>query len=739
MGLDSYRSHKSLDSVNEKKKLESKEIDLLAEAERIQKLLDELEPLDDIEFEDVANEVKEINEKNHHKPLTDAQRNHLYGIDQEWVRKNEAREFNLYANDKEDKHDEILNERENKKDDPLSDEAIRSFFKKDAKKKHPEYSDFIDTLDSNEKILAVDSMYFTSYIFGNQINPYDQLIEEEAKRRIAEQSKKSEDLLKSLNDAIKEEDNVNKVMDEVEVPDITFEDVKAEDIEKNTEIQNQLDNQKEDIVDKIMNEVEVPEISFEEYDKKREEEREQKRIYNLIYKKENERLKQNRSVYTAWDLGSKVIPPEYQGLTYEQVEELVNKKEQEAELNKVKNTIDNEELKTLTNEQLISKKAELISKIVNSFNEYESKYIPSNVEEKLNGMTMSKLIELSNSKASSLESLIPPAQKIKLLGEALLSISNYDQLSNAEKQKYNTVISNWSIEELIEQCNKNKEDIITEEVLNNEKEILDKIDIIAKEANQIISTPTIDYSAVINEVKANIEKKYNFVQSEISQLYNNATVQAKGAELKADLDKIMSNNAVDLDDLKQKEKQLDELISRLSKLETIADEIKTTDNFNINQQGNQIQELMKYQNNLTNRYGPYWYGKMNQQEREEYIRQYMSAYKVSRAEVERGIDESISKSYETITSQQSEYKGDSYEMNKFNGRKAVEYLKEVHSKMSAATPEQIEEFNYLYNALKELDQRQAHNQQEEDQKFKEILDVMDRINLLNQQLGTMKR
>lgn len=58
-------------------------------------------------------------------------------------------------------------------------------------------------------------------------------------------------------------------------------------------------------------------------------EKEQKRIYNLIHKAENERLQRSRSLYTAWDLGNKTIPPEYQGMTYEQVEAILNQKEDE--------------------------------------------------------------------------------------------------------------------------------------------------------------------------------------------------------------------------------------------------------------------------------------------------------------------------------------------------------------------------------------------------------------------------
>lgn len=68
-----------------------------------------------------------------------------------------------------------------------------------------------------------------------------------------------------------------------------------------------------------------------ERQKQNVEQSEKKRIYNLIYAEENARLKARRSLYTAYDLSSsKSIPEKYQGLTYEQVEQLINEeKEQE--------------------------------------------------------------------------------------------------------------------------------------------------------------------------------------------------------------------------------------------------------------------------------------------------------------------------------------------------------------------------------------------------------------------------
>ena len=66
-----------------------------------------------------------------------------------------------------------------------------------------------------------------------------------------------------------------------------------------------------------------------ERQQQRASEREQKDIYNLVHSDENERLKNTHSLYTAYDLGDKNIPQEYQGMTYEQVDASIKQKEAE--------------------------------------------------------------------------------------------------------------------------------------------------------------------------------------------------------------------------------------------------------------------------------------------------------------------------------------------------------------------------------------------------------------------------
>lgn len=182
----------------------------------------------------------------------------------------------------------------------------------------------------------------------------------------------------------------------------------------------------------------------------------------------------------------------------------------------------------------------------------------------------------------------------------------------------------------------NQQEIITDKVLNNEKSILDKVDKIAKEANRTISTPVVDFSAVINEVKATTDKKYNQIQSLISELNNNEAVQMRADEVQQDLSKIMSDIAFDLEDIQRKEKQMDEYISRLTNAKTFSNEANVTNNND---------NLMSYYNGLKAKYGERWVGDMSEQEREEYVQRYMAKFNTSKEDIEKRIDDGIRRFY----------------------------------------------------------------------------------------------
>ena len=182
----------------------------------------------------------------------------------------------------------------------------------------------------------------------------------------------------------------------------------------------------------------------------------------------------------------------------------------------------------------------------------------------------------------------------------------------------------------------NSKEIITEKVLNNEQSILDKVDKIAKEANRTISTPVVDFSTVINEVKAATDKKYNQIQSILSELNNNEAVQMRADEVQQDLSKIMSDIAFDLEDIQRKEKQMDEYISRLTNAKTFSNEANVTNNND---------NLMSYYNELQSKYGERWVVDMSEQEREEYVQRYMSKFNTSKEDIEKRIDDGIRRFY----------------------------------------------------------------------------------------------
>ncbi len=121
-----------------------------------------------------------------------------------------------------------------------------------------------------------------------------------------------------------------------------------------------------------------------ESEQQENEEKNKKAIYNLIHREENERLREMNSLYNAWDLGDKVIPPEYQGLTYEQVEALLKQKEMEKSLGE-------------TSDETISdssqdRKALLVEEIIKRMSPAELQYTPlPDIKRNLMAMNISEL------------------------------------------------------------------------------------------------------------------------------------------------------------------------------------------------------------------------------------------------------------------------------------------------------------------------------------------------------------
>lgn len=280
--------------------------------------------------------------------------------------------------------------------------------------------------------------------------------------------------------------------------------------------------------------------------------------------------------------------------------------------------------------------------------------------------------------------------------------------------------------------------------------IIDPVSPIGEEPQQ--QEPlVVDNTALIEELNSRIDKKYNRLLSELSNLYNSKVINQEANVIRGDLQSLMDIKERSLEELTKVDDALNSLISRFAKLSQKADEIKTTDDFRINQQQKQLNFLRDYQNQLERNYGKYWFGKMSEQEKEQYITLYTAAHNVPREVVEKQIEDSIAIAYNEIVSstkqnseqqqeapvvqdsqpqQEQQFKGNYENMIRFNGRQALETLKQIHSGLQSATPEQVAEFNYLYSALSSLSKTKPTNYEGEQQKLTQLYDLTDRIDQL---------
>ena len=272
-----------------------------------------------------------------------------------------------------------------------------------------------------------------------------------------------------------------------------------------------------------------------------------------------------------------------------------------------------------------------------------------------------------------------------------------------------------------------------------------------KEEPKLQETVVIDNAALIEELNNRIDKKYNRLVSELSNLYNSEVINQESNVIRGDLQSLMDIKERSLEELTKVDDALNSLISRFAKLSQKADEIKTTDDFRINQQQKQLNFLRDYQNQLERNYGKYWFGKMSEQEKEQYITLYTAEHNVPREVVEKQIENSIAIAYNEIVSstkqsseqqqeapvvqnsqpqQEQQFKGNYENMIRFNGRQALETLKQIPSGLQSATSEQVAEFNYLYSALSSLSKTKPTNYEEEQQKLTQLYNLTDRIDQL---------
>ena len=250
-----------------------------------------------------------------------------------------------------------------------------------------------------------------------------------------------------------------------------------------------------------------------------------------------------------------------------------------------------------------------------------------------------------------------------------------------------------------------------------------------------------DTNALIEELSDRINRKYNRLMSELSSLYNAQKIHEEAEVIKKDIQTLMAIKEKSIEELTKIDDGLNKIISRFASLSQRADEVKKADDFRIMQQQKQQSFFMEYQMELMQKYGNYWFVKMTEPEKEKYTTLYMSAYNVSRENVEKQIEDSKARAYnemaaeeeqkrkaQTMTTGETVFKGKFEAKIKEMGKEAVANLKQIYSGLNMATPEQIEEFKYLYSTLSTLGKVGPQNAEEELQYLHQLYEISERIN-----------
>ena len=593
---------------------------------------------------------------------------------------------------------------------------VKAQMKEEAKNNHPEYADRIDALQLSEKEISDDDVL--RFMFEGD-NPYDAKIKEIINKEKLETL--GEDLFNTKNKNL-ESQSTQRV---VNVP------------------------QKDNL------------IQFKEYNKTTDDGLLDFPDFNSI--KENESLLNNNEELD-WnpetskyfdDLMSKLNAGASKEKTVDEIMDSVEVTDIDFEDEKVKNNVISPDIKIT--DKPVKHLASYVDEIMNSVEvpdisfddeKEQTQEAKETVKEESYVDKVMNSVEVPNISFDAEKNQREISEYEKKAEEL---IQAYEEFEN-EESYVDQIMNTEEVEDI-----DFEEETISDEIKQREEELLNKLDKTIKafgidDPTNDISSQTIDYTAVINELKANIDKKYNFILSSVDQLYNNEEVQEKGNEIKQEVQKVMSDKSEDLDDLQRKEQELNRIISTLSKVEIKADEIKQTDDFNIKQQGNQLYDLMNLQNKLTDTYGQYWFGKMSDLEKEEYIRLYMGAHNASREEVEKMIDDSIDKAFNQITSNNQkqeivEYaqpkKGPSVQdnietindMNKYHLEDSYNKLQQAYSNLQHASSEQVDELGQLFKKLNQLDKFKPNNQDEEVQKFTELTMLFNRVDEINKELN----
>lgn len=262
--------------------------------------------------------------------------------------------------------------------------------------------------------------------------------------------------------------------------------------------------------------------------------------------------------------------------------------------------------------------------------------------------------------------------------------------------------------------------------------------------NQILNNPAAipkqeETEVLMQQLSAIINKKHQFLVNQIRIIYNSNKLNDDVQTLNTDLQKIMDIKEQSIGELKKVDSALNSLISRFARISQKAEELKTKDDFMINQQAKQIEQLQAFQSGLEKKYGKYWFSEITNNEKEQYIQMYMTAHGVSRESVESDINDSIKNAYDEIISQQSqgfkqpepiEPKTNYSNLITFYGKQAVNDLKQIYATLNQTDSNKVQEFSYLYQSLSALSKIVPTTELEEQQKLTQIQELSNRIEQL---------
>jgi len=333
-----------------------------------------------------------------------------------------------------------------------------------------------------------------------------------------------------------------------------------------------------------------------------------------------------------------------------------------------------------------------------------------------------------NNKAS-MEDLLAQLQGKDLSVEKRKKLLNQlDTISktfNFARTKNTSNISN-EFDELIEMMNKpSKEEFISKEQSTVTEQSTETL---------IIEDNT---QELLNQLNATIEKKHQFLTSKIAEIYNSNELTNDVQSLTDDIQQIMSVKDNSIEQLQKVDQSLNSIISRLAKLSQKADELKTKEDFKINNQTRASNFLQDFIKCMQGKYGEFYFASMSQQEEEEFITLYCTTYNVTREQVKKSIDDSVDKAYQEKMAQPIKPNvGNDNSMEnliKYYGNLSVEALKEIHATLETATNEQIAEFNSLYQQLSSLSNLETKLVEDSQQKLSQLQELNEKIEALRNQ------